>query len=74
MSAERDMSKRRVGIAQIRQVAIASINTSAQLADGFIFEIERVPLINPQRSTFKPGFSNWDFGGSDDLSHRGILP
>ena len=48
---------------RIRQAAFAHLKrlnaiqdhlTSADLANGFQFEGERIPLVNPQRGIFKP--------------------
>lgn len=38
----------------VRRVATADVLTSEQLAQGFVFEGERIPLVNPQRGIFKP--------------------
>ncbi len=54
MSAERDMAMRLAAAEHVRRIAVADVITSTQLAEGFIFEGERVPLINPQRGIFKP--------------------
>ena len=54
MSAERDMAMRLAAAEHLRRIAVADVISSAQLADGFFFEGERVPLINPQRGIFKP--------------------
>lgn len=40
--------------AHVRRSAISDILSSEQLAAGFVFEGERVPLVNPQRGIFKP--------------------
>lgn len=54
MSAERDAAMRMAAAEHVRRAAISDILTSEQLAGGFIFGGERVPLINPQRGIFKP--------------------
>lgn len=51
---DRDIAMRLAAAEQVRQAAIADILTSEDLARGFLFDGERVPLINPQRGIFKP--------------------
>jgi putative restriction endonuclease len=38
----------------VRRIAISDVLSSEQLAEGFMFVGERVPLVNPQRGIFKP--------------------
>jgi len=55
--------------AQIRQVAFEAVSRMAiprggsveagDLRDGFVYEGERIPLINPQRGIFKPRQMGW---------------
>lgn len=54
MSAERDTAMRMAAAEHVRRAAISDILTNEQLAAGFIFGGERVPLVNPQRGIFKP--------------------
>lgn len=50
----RDYAMRLAAAEHVRQISDADILSSSQLAEGFIFEGKRVPLINPQRGIFKP--------------------
>lgn len=45
---------RMAAIGQLKQRGIAGVLSSEDLAQGFTFGGERVPLINPQRGIFKP--------------------
>lgn len=54
MDEQRDIAIRMAAAEQVRRIAVADILSSEMLASGFVFEGERVPLINPQRGIFKP--------------------
>src|SRR5258708_19621864 len=52
---DRDALMRMVGFEHFRRLKEVNDHlTATELAPGFIFEGERVPLINPQRGIFKP--------------------
>lgn len=50
----RDLAMRLAAAKHVQQTSIADILTSEQLSAGFMFDGERIPLINPQRGIFKP--------------------
>jgi putative restriction endonuclease len=54
MIGTRDMAMRLAAAEHVRHAAVADVLTSEQLSAGFVFEGERVPLVNPQRGIFKP--------------------
>lgn len=54
MTADRDAAMRLAAAEHLRRIATADTLSSDQLAAGFTFDGERVPLINPQRGIFKP--------------------
>jgi putative restriction endonuclease len=54
MTDPRDLAMRLAAAGHVRRIATADTITSEQLAAGFTFEGERVPLVNPQRGIFKP--------------------
>lgn len=55
MENELDIRLRSAAFAHVRQLnATHDVLTSRQLADGFMFEGTRIPLVNPQRGIFKP--------------------
>lgn len=54
MSESRDTVARLTAAEHVRRIAVGDTLGSDQLAGGFTFEGERVPLINPQRGIFKP--------------------
>lgn len=49
-----DTAMRAAAVEQLRRRAVAGVLTSDDLAAGFTFAGERVPLINPQRGIFRP--------------------
>lgn len=50
-----DIVMRLAAFAHVRKLGILhDVLTSEHLADGFSFEGERIPLVNPQRGIFKP--------------------
>lgn len=49
-----DAAVRRAAAEHVRRVSVGDTLTSHQLADGFEFDGERIPLVNPQRGIFKP--------------------
>jgi putative restriction endonuclease len=52
---DRDALMRMAAFEQVRRLNEVNDHlTATELAPGFIFEGERVPLINPQRGFFKP--------------------
>jgi len=52
---DRDQCMRRAAFEHVRLlIATCDPLTSAELAKGFMFEGERIPLVNPQRGIFKP--------------------
>jgi putative restriction endonuclease len=52
---ERDALIRQAAFAQVRRLGEThAYLTASELKPGFIFEGERVPLVNPQRGIFKP--------------------
>src|SRR5215208_5120975 len=54
-SKDRDALMRMAAFEQVRRLTEVNDHlTAVELAPGFIFEGERVPLINPQRGIFKP--------------------
>lgn len=50
----RDLAMRLAAVEQLRRRSVAGIVSSEDLAAGFHYEGERVPLLNPQRGIFKP--------------------
>ncbi|HEV2515159.1 MAG TPA: HNH endonuclease [Devosia sp.] len=54
MIEARDLAIRLAAAEHLRRIATADTLSSEQLAAGFLFEGERVPLVNPQRGIFKP--------------------
>ena len=54
MSDTRDTAARLAAAEHVRRISVGDALSSEQLAAGFAFEGERVPLINPQRGIFKP--------------------
>jgi putative restriction endonuclease len=54
MSDLYDATVRNAAAEHVRRIAVGDTLTSHQLADGFEFDGERVPLVNPQRGIFKP--------------------
>ena len=54
MSDLHDATVRNAAAEHVRRIAVGDTLTSHQLADGFEFDGERVPLVNPQRGIFKP--------------------
>lgn len=54
MTDARDFTIRIAAAEHVRRVTTADTVTSEQLAAGFVFEGERVPLVNPRRGIFKP--------------------
>lgn len=56
MNAEgiRDALMRQAAVAEIEQRASSGVLSATDLAAGFLFEGERIPLVNPQRGIFKP--------------------
>ena len=49
-----DAAMRDAAVRQVRRLGRSGSLTSEDLAGGFVFEGERVPLVNPQRGIFKP--------------------
>lgn len=49
-----DATMRDAAVRQVRRLGKSGSLTSEDLAGGFVFEGERVPLVNPQRGIFKP--------------------
>ncbi|MFG5120487.1 HNH endonuclease [Methylorubrum sp. POS3] len=49
-----DAAMRAAAVEQLRRRAVAGVLTSDDLAAGFAYAGERVPLINPQRGIFRP--------------------
>jgi putative restriction endonuclease len=49
-----DAAMRQAAVAQLDRLAASRPLTSEDLAAGFMFRGERVPLVNPQRGIFKP--------------------
>lgn len=49
-----DTLMRESAVAHLERAGAQRVLTSQDLADGFIFRGERVPLVNPQRGIFKP--------------------
>jgi putative restriction endonuclease len=49
-----DMAMRLAAVAHVERLAAGRPLTSDDLAGGFVFQGERVPLVNPQRGIFKP--------------------
>jgi putative restriction endonuclease len=49
-----DAAMRQAAVAHLRALGAARPLTSDDLAAGFMFDGQRVPLINPQRGIFKP--------------------
>lgn len=49
-----DAAVRQAAAEHVRRISVGDTLTSQQLADGFEFDGERVPLVNPQRGIFKP--------------------
>jgi putative restriction endonuclease len=55
VSDERDFRIRRAAFEHVRSlVAVHGTLTRKELDPGFVFEGERIPLLNPQRGIFKP--------------------
>ena len=55
MTDDRDVLMRAAAFAQVERLAARHDTLTAEhLRGGFVFEHERVPLINPQRGIFKP--------------------
>jgi putative restriction endonuclease len=54
MTTQRDTAMRIAAAEHVKRIAVADTLSSDQLARGFEFEGERVPLVNPQRGIFKP--------------------
>ena len=54
METTRDFAMRMAAAEHVRRIAISDVLSSEQLAGGFVFAGERVPLVNPQRGIFKP--------------------
>ena len=54
MTETTDLAMRLAAAEHVRRVATADILTSDQLAQGFTYAGERVPLVNPQRGIYKP--------------------
>jgi putative restriction endonuclease len=54
METTRDFAMRMAAAEHVRHIAISDVLSSEQLAEGFMFAGERVPLVNPQRGIFKP--------------------
>lgn len=54
MIETRDLAIRLAAADHVKRVATADVLSSEQLAQGFMFEGERLPLVNPQRGIFKP--------------------
>jgi len=54
METTRDFAMRMTAAEHVRRIAISDVLSSEQLAEGFVFAGERVPLVNPQRGIFKP--------------------
>jgi len=53
--AEHDAAIRQAAFEHVRRLSETHAHlTAAELAPGFLFDGERVPLINPQRGIFKP--------------------
>jgi putative restriction endonuclease len=49
-----DAAMRQAAVAQLDRLAASRPLTSEDLAAGFMFRGERIPLVNPQRGIFKP--------------------
>jgi putative restriction endonuclease len=54
METTHDFAMRMAAAEHVRRIAISDVLSSEQLAGGFVFGGERVPLVNPQRGIFKP--------------------
>lgn len=54
MTDTRDLAMRMAAAEHVRRAATADVLTSEQLSQGFTFEGQRIPLVNPQRGIFKP--------------------
>jgi putative restriction endonuclease len=55
MDSDRDTRVRLAAFEQVRRLSEAHhVLTATDLKPGFIFEGERIPLVNPQRGIFKP--------------------
>jgi putative restriction endonuclease len=54
MTLPHDLVVRLAAAEHVRRTAIADVLTSEQLAQGFVFEGERIPLVNQRRGIFKP--------------------
>ena len=54
MDTTRGFAMRMAAAEHVRRIAISDVLSSEQLAGGFVFAGERVPLVNPQRGIFKP--------------------
>src|ERR1700731_4346449 len=53
--ADRDMLMRMAAFEHVRRLGeVHDHLTATELKPGFVFEGERIPLINPQRGIFKP--------------------
>ncbi|MEI9850107.1 MAG: HNH endonuclease [Sphingomonas sp.] len=50
----RDALMRQAAVTAVEQRSASGILTATDLAAGFVFEGERLPLVNPQRGIFKP--------------------
>lgn len=53
-TVDSDLAMRLAAVEHLRRVSVADTVSSDQLAKGFVFNGERVPLVNPQRGIFKP--------------------
>lgn len=54
MAETRDSAMRLAAADHVRRVAVGDILSSQALRQGFLFDGERIPLVNPQRGIFKP--------------------
>ena len=54
MDTDRDTPVRLAAVEHLKRIAIADVVTAEDLRQGFLFQGQRIPFINPQRGIFKP--------------------